>query len=233
MKNTILLLQIIFALISTSTAFAQNNYVPVQGGYAPIQGEYVPVQGGYGDLPVQGGPQYYQQTQGCVLSQNPHSYACHAWTFQGTQMFPLNIMDGQALQGEWNTITYANPWTENEGAEFKMLKETSNPHIPTGVMNKGSNTALGSLKFSGRKVVWNNWRGKKLKTKLGEYAITDSYTIKFSFPDGNYEQSFICRDFNRNNKHHLLCEWYLIRFTDDFHSAYTYEFRGYFGFLKP
>lgn len=174
------------------------------------------------------------QYRTCNPSQNPHSYACESWAFQGS-LFPLNIIDlNNVIQGEWKTLTYANPWSENDGTEFRMLVSAQNPRIPVGVINKNDNTMLGSLTFDGNKAIWTNWQGKKLKTKFDQYAVTDSYTFRFSFPDGDYyEQSFVCRDFNRNGKHHLICDWYLIRFSDYYHSSYTYEHRGYFGFLKP
>lgn len=170
----------------------------------------------------------------CNPSQNPHSYICESWAFQGS-LFPLNIIDlRNVIQGEWKTLTYANPWSENDGTEFKMLVSAQNPRVPVGVLNKNDNTMLGSLTFDGNKAVWTNWQGQKLKTKFDQYAVSDSFTFRFSFPDGDlYEQSFVCRDFNRNNKHHLICDWYLIRFSDGYHSSYTYEHRGYFGFLKP
>lgn len=179
-------------------------------------------------------PAYPAHVQYCYLDRNPHSYACQAWVFQGSHMFPLNVIDWRgAIEGEWKTITYANPWSDNDGPEFRMLVNAQNPRIPVGVLNKNNNTMMGSLTFEGNKAVWTNWRGKKLKTRIGEYAVTDSFTFKFSFPDGDgYEQSFVCRDFNRNNVHHLTCSWYLIRFTDYYRTAYTWEHRGYFGFLK-
>lgn len=178
---------------------------------------------------------YQPQIQYCYLDRNPHSYACLLWVFQGSPMFPLDAIDWrESIAGEWKTITYANPWSDNDGPEFRMLVNAQNPRIPVGVMNKNDGSQLGSLTFEGDKAVWNNWRGKKLKTKITDYAITDSFTFKFSFKDGDqYEQSFVCRDFNRNNKHHLICNWYLIRYTDFYHTAYTYEHRGFFGFLKP
>ena len=180
-------------------------------------------------------PVYGYQPQYCYLNINPHSYACHAWTFQGSQMFPLNVIDWKnVIEGEWKTITYANPWSDNIGSEFQMMVSPQNNRIPVGVLNRAENTLMGSLTFKGNKAVWTNWRGKTLKTKMQSYFIADSYTFKFSFKDGDmYEQSFICRDFNRNNKHHLMCAWYLIRWNDHYQTSYTYELRGYFGFLRP
>lgn len=177
----------------------------------------------------------YGQVSYCYLDINPHSYACQSWVFGGSHLFPLNIIDlKNEINGEWKTITYSNPWSENEGSEFKMLVSAENPRIPVGVINKEDNTFMGSMTFNGQKVTWTNWRGKTLKTKMAEYAVSDSYTFKFSFKDGDlYEQSFICRDFNRNNRHHLVCSWYLIRWNNVYQTAYTWEHRGYFGFLKP
>jgi hypothetical protein len=199
-------------------------------GAVLLQGSLARAQYYNGPQPVQ-----YMQPQYCYLEYNPHSYACQSWVFQGNPMFPLNIIDWKnVIEGEWKTITYANPWSDNDGPEFKMLVRPENPRIPVGVVNKNDDSLMGSLTFQGDKAIWTNWRGKRLKTKISEYAISDSYTFKFSFKDGDdYEQSFICRDFNRNNKHHLSCSWYLIKFTDYYHSAYTYEHRGFFGFLKP
>ena len=82
-------------------------------------------------------PQMQQQVQYCSLDQNPHSWACLAWTFAGTQAFPLYQIDWKGqMEGEWETITYANPWSDNVGQEFQMLKNASNPRIPEGVINR-------------------------------------------------------------------------------------------------
>ncbi len=175
--------------------------------------------------------QYYGSSPYCNLQTNPHSYACHAWTFEGNPAFPLNILDWKGqLMGEWKTTTYANPWSENVGPEFQMLVDSANPRIPKGVLNREDNTLMGNLVIKNDRIYFKNWRGEDFKSyKMSEY-MTDSFTFKFSFPDGDYEQSFICRDFNRNNKHHLMCSWFLIRFYAN--GTYTYEHHAYFGFTK-
>ena len=221
--NKIFLLFLNAVIFCSSMVHAQYGVSPRP--YAPASG-YTPASG-YD-------PATYG-VQGCYVMQNPHSYACHAWTFAGNQEFPLIIIDwSRVIQGEWQTVTYANPWSDNDGPEFRMLFNPENPRIPEGVVNKNDNSMLGSLTFEGDKATWTNWRGKKLKTKVSEYAISDSYTFKFSFPEGDYyEQSFICRDFNRNSKHHLICSWFLIQWDSYYHTTYTSQHRGYFGFLKP
>jgi hypothetical protein len=168
----------------------------------------------------------------CYIEQNPHSWACSAWTFAGTQMFPLNQIDWKGqMEGEWQTLTYANPWTENVGAEFQMMVSAANPRIPTGVLNRETNQLMGNLSIKGNHIVWNNWRGNKLKSFDEATMISSPYEFKFSLDDGDdYQQSFVCHDFNRNNKHHLLCSWFVITLYPN--GTYTYLQHGYFGFLK-
>lgn len=174
-------------------------------------------------------PSYY--TVPCNMEINPHSYACHTWNFGGNYLFPLNPIEWKnQIEGEWKVLTYANPWTGNEGGEFVMLVDEHNPNIPVGVLNKDTQNLMGPLTIKGDKITFNNWRGRKLKANPATVQIADTYTFKFAMEDGpNFQQSFVCRDFNRNNKHHLICAWYLIRL---YGYQYTWELRGYFGFLK-
>lgn len=177
-------------------------------------------------------PQQQQQVQYCYLDQNPHSWACLAWTFAGTQEFPLYQIDWKGqMEGEWQTITYANPWSDNIGQEFEMLKNPSNPRIPEGVINRESGELMGHLSIHGNHIVWNNWRGHKLKSFDNVTQISSPVEFKFNLDDGDdYQQSFVCHDFNRNNKHHLLCDWFVITLYPN--GYYTWLHHGYFGFLK-
>jgi hypothetical protein len=177
-------------------------------------------------------PQMQPQVQYCYLDQNPHSWACMAWTFAGTQEFPLYQIDWKGqIEGEWETITYANPWSDNIGQEFQMLKNSSNPRIPEGVINRESGQLMGDLSIHGDRIIWNNWRGRKLKSFDEATLISSPYEFKFTLKDTNgYQQAFVCHDFNRNNKHHLLCSWFVITMYPN--GSYTWLHHGYFGFLK-
>ncbi|MGZ3725095.1 MAG: hypothetical protein ACXWQQ_04815 [Pseudobdellovibrio sp.] len=171
-----------------------------------------------------------QAQQNCNPEINPHSWACMDWTFNGNNQFPLFSIDWQGqIEGEWHTLTYATP-TANEDAEFAMITRQDNPRVPVGVLNKDTQDFIGSLTIHGDQITFHNWRGHDLISFPVSVQMADANTFKFTLNENaQFQQAFVCRDFNRNEKHHLLCSWYLLRLFND---HYTYEQRAYFGFIK-
>lgn len=170
----------------------------------------------------------YNATHGaCDTRSNPHSFACTRWNFDGNHVFPLFTLDWMgSMQGEWFTVTYVNPQTENEGAEFYMAKLPLRPSIPLGVINAQTGDRVGSMWIQGRTMVWNNWLGRTLQTDPNTFRMLDAHTVEMQAFEGQYVHMFRCRDFNRNNNHHLLCDWYLWIPQNQ-----QWVHKGYMGFL--
>lgn len=160
----------------------------------------------------------------CIFSFNPHSYACTDATFSGL-IFPFFPMDWWgSLRGQWMTVTYVNPSSENTGPQFAMAKNTANPRQPMGVVNMDDQSQLGNMWINddGTMTI-ENWRGRRLNTTPAE--ALDGSTIRVYAREGSVRHVFVCRDFNRNDNHHLLCDWAI-------KNRGPWEHKGYFGFLS-
>lgn len=170
----------------------------------------------------------YNGTGGaCDIQAEPHSYACTHWNFVGNHVFPLFQMDWYgALQGEWFSVTYVNPLTQNVGEEFYMSKNPQRPTQPMGVVNTRNGDMLGSMWINGDSMVWNNWLGYTLATDPSTFRVLDAYTVEMQAFEGQYVHLFRCRDFNRNDKHHFLCSWDLWMPENQ-----QWHHKGYMGFL--
>lgn len=165
----------------------------------------------------------YQETyQTCDPRRDPHSYACAKATFAG-DIFPLFDLRWRRLQGEWITVTYANP-SGNFGDEFFMATNPASPTQPMGVYNVNTNSPVGSMWIDGDRMVFNNWQGQTIQT-VSFSKVTDK-TAVLTMQEGNYVHQFTCRDFNRNDKHHLFCAW------DVEVPGYGWIHHGYMGFLS-
>jgi len=167
-----------------------------------------------------------KETKGrCKLSENPHSFACTQWTYTNNTLFPLfKIESLRAVEGEWFMATYVNTVSENTGPEFFMGKNPNSPTQPMGVFNVDNNTPVGKMRIKNGEVVFENWRGHVEKSVPGSLVIRDPRTIQFELVTGKTAHTFHCRDFNRNQNHHLLCDWWIKGDGD-------WSFKGYFGFL--
>ncbi len=162
----------------------------------------------------------------CSVDYAPHSYACHHWNYLGNSMFPLFTLDWHStLQGEWFATTYANPTSENIGPEFIMLKNPHRPTQPDGVLDNYSGSLVESVWVNGNTLYWTNWRGAVFQTDPNTFRILDNYTVEMYGYFGAQLHYFQCRDFNRNDSHHLLCRW------DTQNSDGSFTSRGYFGFM--
>ncbi|MBY0385490.1 hypothetical protein K2X05_10070 [bacterium] len=161
----------------------------------------------------------------CVIKGNPHSYPCTVWTYQG-EFFPLFPMDWDSLQGTWFSVTYVNPTSGNEGPQFLMKKNPARPMQPMGVENTRSGQAMGHMSIQGDLMRIENWLGIELVLQVD--GMVDSNTIRLVTPEafGFPRHTFTCRDFNRNNNHHLLCDWEEQRRPDE-----SWQHKGFFGFL--
>lgn len=159
----------------------------------------------------------------CVIKRNPHSYPCTVWTYEG-EFFPLFAMDWNALQGTWFSVTYVNPDSGNEGPEFFMQKNPARPMQPMGVHNSRSGQAMARMAIRGDQMFIENWLGFELVLTIDQ--IIDGETIRLESDRGFPRQAFTCRDFNRNNNHHLLCDWEEQRRPDS-----QWRHKGFFGFL--
>jgi hypothetical protein len=169
----------------------------------------------------------YNATGGaCDIKANPHSYACTHWNFAGNNAFPLMPLDWMgALQGEWFTVTYVNP-QGNVGPELYMAVNPQRPTQPSGVVNKGNNTLVGSMWIEGKTMFFDNWMGHSFATDMQSFTFLDEYTVEMQAYEGQYLHLFRCRDFNRNNNHHLLCSWDVW-----VPQQQTWTHKGYLGFL--
>ncbi len=163
----------------------------------------------------------------CDVRANPHSYACTKWNFDGNHVFPLMPIQWETvMQGEWFSVTYVNPLTENNGPEFYMAKLPIRPSIPLGVINAQNNSRMGSMWISGPVMDWENWLGRRLVTIPQSFRYLDAFTVEMQAREGQYVHLFRCRDFNRNGNHHLLCSWDMW-----FPETQTWQHKGYMGFL--
>lgn len=192
-----------------------GNQRPYPQGYAQEQRGYMP--------PFN--PPYQGQ---CLIKQNPHSYACHDLNFYGNNRFPLFPMDWRRLQGPWFAVTYANP-NGNIGHEFRMDVNPNRPTQPRGgVINRNDGSQMGVLELRPNHVAFHNWEwgGAYVESDPRTFRITDRYTVEFQWLFNGVWHGFQCRDFNRNNEHHLNCQW----------SVWTpqggWHLKGYLGFIK-
>lgn len=236
------------ALAQFQPQYPGTTQYDTQGGFDQYQGQYqeqyqqqLPQ---YPDNSFPHNPQYpmnppkndqqwiaqeaFNATNGaCNFGQNVHSYACTHWNYAGNQVFPLFQLDWDyTLQGEWFSVTYVNPETENNGPEFFMAKNPHNTNQPLGMYNRNSNTPVGSMWIQGNTMVWNNWLGITLQTSPQSFRWLDAYTVEMQAIEGPYVHLFRCRDFNRNNNHHLLCSWDMF-----FSQQNVWKHKGYIGFL--
>ena len=163
----------------------------------------------------------------CQFQVNPHSYACTRWTFDGNQMFPLIPMDLQSLSGSWNAITFVDPYFENVGPEFVMLVNPQRPTIPMGVLDRFTNANVGNLIVGPTGATQTRWRGQVLNSTPGSMRIADRWTFQFTFSEPPYMHGFSCRDFNRNNVHHLLCSWDILM-----PGSPQWQHKGFLGYLR-
>ncbi len=181
---------------------------------------------------MQSPPQDQPQAQpppDCQFQVNPHSYACAHWTFEGNQMFPLFQFDlNTTMQGWWEPLTYSVPGTDNEDNEFVMMKNPARPTVPEGVGDKVTGRRLGPMLIQGNNVFFSNWHGIQIWSVPNTSAFPDAVTWSFQYQDQFGLQSFNCRDFNRNNKHHMLCAWDTWMVPQS-----SWQHRGYIGFLAP
>lgn len=159
----------------------------------------------------------------CVIKRNPHSYPCTVWTYQG-EFFPLFSMDWGALQGTWFSVTYVNPTSGNEGPEFFMEKNPVSPMQPLGVRNTDSGQQMKRMSIQGDRMFIENWHGFELVLTVDQ--VIDNETIRLVSEGRFPRHAFTCRDFNRNNNHHLLCDWEEQRRPDS-----SWQHKGFFGFL--
>lgn len=218
--------------------YVEDNYVQDSPSY-----QFQAPQGLYGNgypVPAPSAPlskdewiyeQAYNATGGaCNLKQNPHSYVCNKWNFDGNQVFPLHRIDWRGvLQGDWYTVTYVNPYSENEGREFYMAKNPHRPTQPMGVFNRYGNAPVGAMWIRGKEMSFENWRGYNLRSARRSYRQVDAYTVQVIMVEKKVEHLFTCRDFNRNNNHHLLCAWDIR--TRGYGGGGRWEHHGFFGFL--
>lgn len=202
-------------------------YVDVDSGYNPNYDN-----GDYNDGNdvgpiVDSGDRYeqmaYDVTGGnCVFKENPHSYACTRSAFNG-EVFPLRPLDWWGvLQGRWFTVTYVNP-KGNSGKAFYMAKNRVSPTQPDGVFNVNTDTRVGSMWIQEGDMIFENWQGSRLATTSIEQI--DEFTFRLIMEEGRILHSFNCRDFNRNDNHHLLCAWDVKKPGEE------WSHHGYFGFL--
>lgn len=159
----------------------------------------------------------------CVIRRNPHAYPCTVWTYQG-EFFPLFPMDWGALQGTWFSVTYVNPTNGNEGPEFFMEKNPARPMQPMGVRNTRSGQQMGRMSIQNDRMFIENWLGFELVLSIVQ--VIDGETIRLESEGGFPRHAFTCRDFNRNNNHHLLCDWEEQRNRNS-----SWRHKGFFGFL--
>jgi hypothetical protein len=143
-------------------------------------------------------------------------------TFGGGVFDLFSIDWWGTLQGEWFTVTYVNQ-RGNDGRSFYMAKNPNSPTQPLGVFNVSSNTPVGSMWIDGDRMVFQNWQGIQLMNESIE--VIDQHTVRLIFVEGHYLHSLNCRDFNRNNNHHLLCAW------DVKSRNNQWVHQGYIGFL--
>ncbi len=85
---------------------------------------------------------------------------------------------------------------------------------------------MGQMWVDGATVSWENWLGQTVWTDPNSFMEVDDYTVQFTMYEGNYSHLFICRDFNRNSNHHLLCKWMM-----QFPGQDGWVEKGYMGFL--
>jgi hypothetical protein len=232
MKHLVLL---IVAVIGLSQAHADGpgvfQPIPFQpvDNYAPdypLDGRYVrgyePRQLSQDDLIAL---HAYDTSRGnCDFRVNPHSYECTRMAFEGATKFPLYEMDWWGiLQGEWFTVTYVNSSTENVGSHFAMAKNRRDGLQAMGVYNQQTKSGVGPMWIEGGDMVFSNWQGYTIRATGAQ--IVDRYTVRLVMEEGSSVHYFTCRDFNRNNNHHLLCRW------DVWEPQSGTVHHGYFGFL--
>lgn len=166
----------------------------------------------------------------CVIAVNPHSYGCNDWTFRGNNIFPLFNMDWFGrLQGSWAMVTYADPQgDENSGPEFIMLKTKNRNTVPAGVFDVKSGRVVGVMRVLDSTMNFENWQGTRLSSHPGSFSVLDNLTVQMQAVDSQRNiQLFTCRDFNRQNTHHLLCRW-----DSRKRNASKWQHKGYLGFLR-
>lgn len=169
-----------------------------------------------------------QSSPFCDMKTEPHSYACHQWNFNGNAMFPLTPIDWyNVIEGSWKALTYANPWSENIGPEFRMSKDPKHTQRPLGVINRLTKNTFGDLVIRGNTMTFKNWQGSELVAIVDGPILVDAYTFRFQFSDGEVMHAFSCRDFLRNDIDHLICSWDVQP-----KGAYWWEHHGFFGFLR-
>jgi hypothetical protein len=155
----------------------------------------------------------------CQFQVNPHSYACTQWTFFGNQMFPLNPIDLNFLSGSWSALTFVDPTFENNGPEFVMMVNPQRPTVPVGVLDRFTNAQDGATQ--------TRWRGQVLNSDPGSMRVVDNWTFQFTFSEPPYVHLYSCRDFNRNDVHHLLCSWEILM-----PGANQWVHKGFLGYLR-
>lgn len=166
----------------------------------------------------------------CSLVENPHSYACNDWTFHGNEVFPLFNMDWMGrLQGNWAMVTYADPeGNQNAGPEFSMLLTKNKRTIPAGVFDFKSGKVVGGMRVNGPTMIFENWQGGVMSTNPSTFNQVDNFTVQMLAHDSQQNaHMFLCRDFNRQKTHHLLCRW-----DSRKSSQSNWSHKGYIGFLR-
>jgi len=218
----------------------QNVYVPAPPDYSN-QVTQRPNYPQYNDMPsvdtyqppAQNPDDVFQQAWDgsggtCNTRENPHSYGCTLWNFNGNGTFPWFPMDWSRLRGPWFTVVYVRnpnlgaidcssgiqiPDDENRDCEFSMRKNPDRPTQPMGVENTYNHKLVKQMIIDKwGNVSWNNWLGKHVQSDAGSVIQRDPYTMQFQWHEttsngAQYVHNFTCRDFNRNSNHHLLCKW--------------------------
>ncbi len=170
---------------------------------------------------------YCVTSTNCDFRVNPHTYACTTATFGGG-IFPfyeINNSTWQAWQANWVIVTYVNP-TGHRGNEFYMKQNPNNPRQPLLVYNVANDSPMGLMWIDqNRNLVIENWNGNRNMVFVWESQYRQDNNIRWVARTRYGTHALTCRDFNRNDKHHLLCAW-------DVEAGYGgWNHKGYFGFL--
>ncbi len=195
----------------------------------------------------------------CDARKNPHTIACNHLSFirQGRNgFFPYYNVDWNVwAQDSWVAVTYVGASDSHSGPEFTMAVNPYHQSQPMGVYNTVTNLQVGSMTIDPyyQSMRINNWNGRDLVFEKSSYVEESNYIVTWVWIDpscrlpARYQggQSWSCRwsenlkcvDFNRNNKHHMNCQWSTTYRTwpnyqyDQIYAQDRVEFKGYIGFL--
>jgi hypothetical protein len=164
----------------------------------------------------------------CDFRVNPHTYACTTVTFNSS-VFPfyeINNSTWREWQQNWVIVTYVNT-SGHRGPEFYMRQNPNNPRQPLGVYNVVDNSPMGLMWVDQkRNLVIENWNGNRNMVFVWDTQYRQGGNIRWIARTHYGVHALTCRDFNRNDKHHLLCAW------DVGAGQYgAWNHQGYFGFL--